>query len=508
MRILNAKEMCRVEEQAFASGMSELDLMQTAGQRTAQTIRKHYHMPETHEAVLVVCGNGKNGGDGFVIAKELLEAGCEVKIVLADKMPELEQCRQTFALACRAGVAYHFYSEDGEKYFSAADVIVDCVFGIGFHGELKGAYGDIFDSINKAPGKVVAVDVPSGTDATTGAVASVAVQADLTVAITCLKFSHVLPPANGHCGKIKVVSINIDPACFDVVPNCVNTIEKKSLTQHFTPRLPNANKGDFGHLLSVCGSYKMTGAAVIAARAATLSGAGLVTCAFPKSAYCAMTARLVEPLFLPVNESKNGTLCLDSQAELVDAMHHANAMLIGCGMGVEKETMELVKNLLQHTSIPIVLDADGINAFEGNIDKIGECSAPLILTPHPGEMGRLIGEDAAFVQAHRLEVACSFAKDFGVIIVLKGANTVVSDGVHTFINTKGNPGMAKGGTGDMLAGMIGALLAQGMQPLEAAKAAVYIHACVGDICATELSQRGMTVSHMLELLPTYLSEFE
>lgn len=508
MRVLNAHEIRKVENKAFSDGITELELMKTAGRRCAEMIKKHFDLPNKLVSVLVACGSGKNGGDGFVIANVLAQAGCDVKIVLAEQLPEISECKITFDEARRAGITYHLYAEDGEKYFGQADLIVDCLFGIGFHGETKGIYCDIFQSINDAPGQVASIDVPSGTDATTGEIVNLAVKADLTVAISTLKFSHILPPSNSCCGKVKVVNIGIPEDTYKIVPDCAHTIVKEEIEFNFKEREKNANKGDFGRVLAVCGSRQMPGAAIISAKAAIRSGAGLYTCAFPKSAYSAMTAHMIEPLFLPLEETEQGELCLDAQPALLDQMDTASALLMGCGIGRGDEARELVKNLMRAAKCPMVLDADGINAVKGNIDILGECTAGLVLTPHPGEMARLIDEDAAFVQKHRVEVAKGIAKDFRLVMVLKGANTIVTDGFNTFINTKGNPGMAKGGTGDMLAGMIAAFIAQGMKPLEAAKSAVYIHAVVGDICAQELSQRGMTVSDMLELLPAYLSKFE
>lgn len=508
MRVLNAHEIRKVENKVFSDGITELELMKTAGRRCAEAIKKHFDLPNKMISVLVACGSGKNGGDGFVIANILSQAGCDVKIVLAEKLPELPECKVTFEEARRAGISYHLYAEDGEKYFGQADLIIDCLFGIGFHGETKGIYCDIFHTINRSEGKVVSVDVPSGTDATTGQVVNLAICADLTVAISTLKFSHILPPANSCCGKVKVVNIGIPDESFKIVSDCAQTIVKEDIQFNFTQREKNANKGDFGRVLSVCGSRQMPGAAVIAAKGVVRSGAGLITCAFPKSAYSAMTSHMIEPLFLPLEETEAGQLCLDAQPTLLAELEKANGLLIGCGLGGSPETGELVKNLLRSAKCPVVLDADGINAVRGNIDVLGECTSGLVLTPHPGEMARLIDEDAAFVQNHRVEVAKGIAKDFRMVLVLKGANTIVTDGFSTFINTRGNPGMAKGGTGDLLAGMITGFIAQGMKPLEAAKSAVYIHSVVGDICAGELSQRGMSVSDMLELLPAYLSKFE
>lgn len=508
MIVLNSQEMRKVEENAFSAGVDELDLMKTAGEKCANEIIKKYELPNTGKRVAVVCGNGKNGGDGFVIAKIFKEIGCDVKIVLADKEPTSVDCKATFFQAREEGVEIIPFSPDEKRCFDDVDLIVDCIFGIGFHGEADEPFASVFRAINQTKASVVAVDVPSGTNSTTGAVASDAVKADFTLAISALKYAHVLPPANSYCGKVKVVNIGLEKRFYGRLAEYANTIERKQIKKNFSKRDTNSNKGNFGKVLSLCGSCKMPGAAVISAKATVLSGAGLVTVAFPESAYPAITSNLIETTFLPLPETRNGTVSSSSKAFLLDAIEKSTVTLVGCGLGIGSEVADVVGFVLERAEHPVVLDADGINALDNCINLLRERKAPVVLTPHPGEMARLVGDTVDFVQKHRIDLAQKFAQSLGAVVVLKGANTVVTDGKSIFINTTGNPGMAKGGTGDMLAGMITSFIAQGMTPLEAAKSAVFIHGECGDICACELSQRGMTVSHMIELLPALLSNYE
>ena len=286
------------------------------------------------------------------------------------------------------------------------------------------------------------------------------------------------------------------------------TITKAEVKKCFPPRDKNSHKGSFGRQLNVCGSYLMPGAAVICAKAALKTGVGLLKCLFPKSMYPVITSRLIQPLFCPVCENESKTVSIGAMNDIFEQLKWANSVVVGCGLGNNDDTQVVVGQIIKSADIPMVLDADGINAITSFIDIIKDKKAPLVITPHPAEMARLIGEDTAYVQSHRTDVAKAFAKENGVVVVLKGANTVVTDGSQLFINMNGNPGMAMGGTGDMLSGMIGSFLAQGMTALDAAKSAVFIHGLCGDITAREISQRGMTTDDMISLLGALMSEFE
>lgn len=501
MKILTAEEIRKVERISFERYFTEAELMKRAGQECSKTIIKYFGNEIKSNKVSIVCGNGKNAGDGFVIAKELLNFGAEPEIVIADKMPEIEEPLMYFKEAEKMGVKVIDFKDcvfDGV-------LIVDCIFGIGFHGEPKEPFNRVFDKINSSHSKVVAIDVPSGVNSTDATV-NKAVKADLTIAISTLKYCHVLPPANEYCGKTVCVNIGIPSDCYE--ENYINTITKKFVKNCFAKRKINSNKGNNGHQLNICGSYLMPGAAVICAKSALKSGVGLLKCAFPKSIYNVMTTHLIEPIFSPMSENEDKTFSIGSLNSIIKELEWANCVAIGCGLGKNGDTEVVVNQVIKESKVPIVLDADGINSIVANKDVLKDSKAQVVLTPHPGEMARLIDKPISFVQANRIEVAKSFAQKYNTIVVLKGANTVVTDGNEVFVNTTGNAGMAMGGTGDMLTGMIASFIAQGINPFNAAKCGVYIHGLCGDITAKELSQRGMSVNDMIELLGALMSEFE
>lgn len=501
MRILTADQIKKAESTAFERYFTEAQLMKKAGEKCFERIIEYYGELIRGKKVSVVCGNGKNAGDGFVIAKNLLQFGALAEIVIADRFPTLPEPLLYFEEAEKAGVA----AVPFEEAQLSETIIVDCIFGIGFHGEPKEPFSKVFDSVNNSGAVVVAVDTPSGTNASEGAVFK-AVRADLTIAISALKYCHILPPANHYCGKTVVVNIGIPDDCYAF--DCPHTITKKAVKRCFPKRNKNSNKGQNGHLLNICGSYLMPGAAVICAKAALKTGVGLLKCAFPKSVYPVMTSHLMQPIFAPMSENESKTFSMGALNKLTQELEWADCVALGCGIGKNDDTEVIVNQILRSSEVPVVLDADGINSIIANINVLKDAQAPVVLTPHPGEMARLLGKSIADVEANRIDTAKAFAAEYSCVLVLKGANTVVTNGESVFVNTTGNPGMAMGGTGDMLTGMIGSFIAQGMDSYSAAKCAVYIHGLCGDITAQEISTRGMTVEDMLELLGALMSEFE
>ncbi|MGN0521580.1 MAG: NAD(P)H-hydrate dehydratase [Eubacterium sp.] len=501
MRVLTADEIKKVEKKAFDGDFTEAGLMLSAGTACFNKIIKHFGESIKEKRTAVICGNGKNAGDGFVIASQLCDYGADAVIVLADKKPSIPEPEMYFSEAVQKGVEV----VDFKDYSFDCDIIVDCIFGIGFHGEPRYPFNDIFDAVNSSGAFVVSIDTPSGTDATDGSVIN-AVKADMTIAISTLKYAHVLPPANEYCGKIVTVNIGIPESCY--AKKYANAITKAEVKGFFTQREKNSNKGSFGHQLNICGSYLMPGAAVISAKSALKCGVGLLKCAFPKSIYPVMTAHLTQPVFKPLCENEQKTLSIGGVNDILEELKWANSVVLGCGLGNNDDIQVIVGQIIKTSEAPVILDADGINAVTPFIDIIKDKKAPLVITPHPGEMARLIGETVEYVQQNRADIAKAFARENDVVVVLKGANTIVTDGKELCFNTTGNPGMAMGGTGDMLSGIIGAFIAQGLNPFNAAKAAVYIHGLCGDITAKELSQRGMTVDDMISLLGALMSEFE
>lgn len=501
MRILTADEIRKVEKLAFERYFSEPELMKNAGLKCAEKIIKNYGELIKGEKVSVLCGNGKNAGDGFVISKALCEFGAVPQIVICDKEPQIDEPIMYYNETLEYGVeSVHFNEAE-----LSDTLIVDCIFGIGFHGEPREPFSAVFDAVNNSKATVVSVDTPSGTNASDGSVYK-AIKADLTIAISTLKYCHILPPANNYCGKTVVVNIGIPEDCYE--GEYAQTITKQFVKSCFPKRNINMNKGQAGHLLNICGSYAMPGAAVICAKSALKCGTGLLKCAFPKSVYPVITSHLTQPIFSPVSENESKTISIGSLTKLLEELEWADCVALGCGIGDNDDTQVIVNQIIKESEVPVVLDADGINCVVKNINVLKEAKAPLVLTPHPGEMSRLTGLSIADIQANRIETAKNFAAENSVVLVLKGANTVVTDGESVFVNTTGNAGMAMGGTGDMLTGMIASFISQGINSFDAAKCAVYIHGLCGDITAKEISTRGMTVDDMIELLGALMGEFE
>ena len=502
MRILATDQIRRVETLCFEKYYNEAELMLRAGTACTDAIIEKYGISLKNADVSVLCGAGKNAGDGFVIARQLFAYGANTQIVLCAGEPTIEEPKMYFDEAVKSRVPVVDYSDE----CTVCDFIVDCMFGIGFHGEARAPFDRIFETVGESSATVISVDTPSGTNSATGEACKNCVKADFTIAISTLKFAHVLPPANAYCGDIETVYIGIPEDCYE--EEYAETITPEFVRGCFTAPDKNANKRDFGHLLNICGSYTMFGAAVISTKAALRCGAGLVKLMTPESAYPLAAAHLTQPIFKPCSENKLGTFSPDAAKAFDEEKDWADAIVLGCGIGNDDDTEVFCSQILKNAKCPVILDADGINCLSRCINIIKDIKAPLVLTPHPGEMSRLIRKPSAEIQRDRINIAKDFAKENNVVLVLKGANTVVTDGKSVFVNMTGNPAMAQGGSGDMLAGMIGAFTAQGISPFDAAKAAVYIHGRCGDEAAERISSRGMTVSDMTELLGVLMSEYE
>ena len=403
MRILTRDEIRAVENRAFDGLFTEAQLMERAGLACADKMLALYGDQMKGQPVAVVCGNGKNAGDGFVIARRLRAADVPAYIVLADQAPTLPEPLAYYNAAVEDGVEVRPFSNEAVH----APFVVDCVFGIGFHGAPRAPFDMVFAAINDSGATVIAVDTPSGTDATTGA-AEQAVRADLTIAISTLKYAHVLPPSNGLCGKTVVVNIGIPESCYR--EPYAHTVTKKEV-QAALPKLnKNANKGSHGHLLQICGSYRMPGAAVICAGGALRTGVGLLKCVCPKSAYPLLAAHLTQPIFEPVTENEQKTISMGALTGILEGLPWADAVVMGCGLGVNDDTSVLVSQVLKECKKPVLLDADGINCLSESITILQDIHTPVVLTPHPGEMARLCGKTVERVQADRVGTAVDFAR--------------------------------------------------------------------------------------------------
>lgn len=509
MRIVTCEQMKQAENAAAQSGISPLRLMENAGSAAARFIRETVDV--TKARFTVVCGRGNNGGDGFVTARKLMENGAEVSTVLAAGAPStpdasemLERLRGLYVKV----LDYTAQPDECAALIKGSPYLIDAVFGTGYHvGPMEG-YTALFKAINNSNAKIFALDMPSGADADTGAVSPSCIRADYTVSFAAPKTGQFTFPAAEYCGSVHAVNIGIPEYAFAVSDShAVELLETHMAADALPRRERDSNKGDYGKVVAVVGSVGMSGAAYLSAQAAMRCGAGLVTAYVPEPIYVPLASKFSEVMVYPLKATDAGTLSEENLPRLLDAAETAGCLLLGCGLSRNEGTAALVGDLLRNVNCPVVLDADGINALEGHIDLLRESNAEIVITPHPGEMARLTGATVESVQHARLSVAQNAAEDCNVTVVLKGVNSVIAtpDG-KAYINPTGNPGMARGGCGDVLAGMIAGLIAQGIGVSQAACCGVYMHGMAGDRCAQTFSQYGMTPSDLLQEIPQIFRE--
>lgn len=505
MVVAESGVMKNIEMIAADHGIGMDKLMENAGTKVADLAAKIISEKKLR-SVCVLCGSGNNGGDGFVIAR-LLSVMSSVKIILTDGEPKTDLARMNMGmLPDSVEVLYysaHYYECIG--IVRDSDMIIDAVYGIGFRGDLHTDLSDLFGFCNDNKKAVrIAVDLPSGIECNTGKINGVCIDADYTVTFTALKPLHVLYPSADKCGIIKLESVGIPESIIKNSPYLMLSTDEFVASHPFPKKKASAHKGDNGTLLSVCGSYGMAGAAMMSAEAALRMGVGLVKLAVPESIYPVIASRLAEPVYKPLRQSKDGMIDIDEYGKIIQMLTEGcSAALIGCGIGQSKSISSLVALLVDGAVKPLVLDADGINAISSNINVLKRSAAPIVLTPHPGEMAKLLGTNLDAVQSDRYHIAKKFASEYGVTLVLKGAGTIIAaPSGRVYVNLTGNNGMGKGGSGDVLAGMIASLLAQGMDTESAAVSAVYYHGLAGDRCAEKYSSRAMLPTDMISELKT------
>lgn len=510
MNRATAEDMRRIEEIAVEQGASYESLMNRAGEACSAWILSHPDL--LGGSVTIVCGRGNNGGDGLVLARSLWRL-MSVTVILADGEPTAHPANLQFdrlmALCDHQENPPAVYSWVDEPYLCSsaireASVVVDCVFGIGFHGELPPLMRPLFQQMNAAAGYKIAVDMPSGVPTASEGADPEAFAADYTLTFTALKQGQ----DSSLCGEVHLLDIGISADITERVLGC-REITPQMVAERLPDRPKDSHKGTYGRLLTVCGSYGMAGAALLCARGALRSGVGLLTAALPRSVYPLLASAVPEAVFLPVPETEEGAFSVDAIEPLLQAAAGATAVVLGPGLGRGEAQTALVEQLYRACPRPLVLDADGINALDMHILVEETVAAPRIFTPHPGEMARLLDVTVEQVQQHRREIARRFADKYGITLVLKGYHTLVSaPGRPVLENPTGNPGMATGGSGDVLAGIIGALVAQGMDPYYAAVCGVYLHGAAGDRAADRLSQYSLLPSDIIEELPGLFLQFE
>ena len=490
MKLPTAEQMRTLDKMAIKRfGIPSIVLMENAGRGAVDTILSNVGDP-AGQVVSIFVGPGNNGGDGLVIARHLHQKGARPQIFLLTKADKLSSdAKINLAIVQKLPVPVYPVLKaddltDFEELLASSWAVVDAIFGTGLKRQVKGHFAEAIKRINRMTCPVLAVDVPSGLDSDSGQPLGFCVQADYTATFGLAKPGLVLhQPGSQFVGSLEVVDIGIPPQAVEEAAIQTELLTREVVASWLPPRKATAHKGTFGHLLVAAGSTGKTGAAALCAMGGLRGGAGLVSLAVPHNLNSIIEGLLVEAMTIPL--AKSTDFLADSDYKTIkNVLADKQAIAVGPGLGSAKETVTMIRKLYREATLPMVVDADGLNCLAMDIGILKKAPAARILTPHPGEMARLTGLSTADIQADRLQIASAFAKKHHLFLILKGAGTVIAapDG-EIAVNSTGNPGMASGGMGDVLTGLIGGLLAQGLSPWQASCLGVYAHGLAGDLLA-------------------------
>lgn len=505
MRVVTSAQIAELDRRATAEyGISTIALMDQAGRRVAEAVSS---LLRDHggRRVVVLAGRGNNGGDGLVAARYLRTVGFQVAAyILADEREYHGEVRRALEAAKDAGVPVttiaHASLAGVEQSMAATDVIVDALFGTGFRGPAQGEAAVLIELANQTGKPIVAVDIPSGLQADTGRFEDPCIRAMATVTMGLPKVGLLVYPGAEAAGTIYVADIGYPAALVDDPAISTHLVTAAMVRSLVPPRAPDTHKGTYGRVLVLAGSVGFTGAAVLTTLGALRTGAGLVTVGVPQSVYPIVAAQVTEGMPTPLADAA-GAIAAEARDRIAELAMNADVIALGPGLSRSDGVRAVVESLLQGDR-PLVIDADALNVLAGRARMLSQSRAPVVITPHPGELGRLVDRPAAEIQTDRLGAARAAATQFRSVVLLKGARTVVATpGGQAYIVPTGNPGMATGGMGDVLTGAIAALIGQGRQPVEAAFGAAYLHGLAADLIAESRSQVGMLASEVADHLP-------
>lgn len=509
MKLITAEQMREIDRAVIQErGIPSLDLMERAGAAVARCAASTIADGALRKRAFIFAGKGNNGGDAFVAARHLEAEGIKTKTILLSEGKDIGgDAREN--LQRLEGIGADIVgaeTRDGlnglRESAEAFDLVIDGILGTGVKGSVSWHFAEAISFINSLRKLVISIDVPSGLDATSGRTCGVAVRASTTVTMGLPKTGLVRADGIEQSGRIRVADIGIPD---DLIRNIASEGEltvEQDLYHLFPPRRRASHKGDYGRILIVAGSPGMTGAASLAASAAMRAGSGLVIVATPRSLNPILEVKLTEAMTLPLPETAAGTLGKDAGDEILRVADKFDVVAIGPGISRHPETFQMVRMLAGDLRKPMLIDADGLNALAEDVGILKKIKSQAILTPHPGEMARLMKKDVGAIQNDRFAAAEGFARAYEVTLVLKGELTVVADAEgRVSINASGNPGMASGGSGDVLSGIIASFLGQGMSAADAARAGVFVHGDAGDRAALRLGERALIASDIIDYLP-------
>jgi NAD(P)H-hydrate epimerase len=508
MLLVTASEMQAMDRQTIEScGIPGSELMENAGRGAARFLLD-YFTDVTKSSIGIIAGKGNNGGDGFVIARYLSQKGIRVSVYLLAKSSALKgdsaanlrllSPLEVPVIEIPDETAFAKFKSDMQHF----DLWVDAILGTGLTSDVKGYYRDVITFINSLHKPVFAVDIPSGLNSDTGQPCGTCIQAQATATFGFAKTGHILQPGAAFSGKLEIVDIGIPGQIAEEIGPNQYLLTPDQIQKYFQPRKPDTHKGKTGHLLVIAGSPGKTGAAAMTAMAAMRSGAGLVTLGVPRCINAIVESQVLEAMTEPLPDIENGRLGESAYDAVMQLASGKQCLALGPGLGQTKETKNLVCRIIKESPIPLVIDADGLNNLAGHTKILKKLSVPVILTPHPGEMARLMGTTAQSVQQDRIKSARDFALHFNVHLVLKGAATVIAhpDG-SAYLNPTGNSGMACAGMGDVLTGVIAGFITQGFTPISATRAGVYLHGCAADTLAESIGPVGYLASEVMHAVP-------
>ncbi len=514
MRLISAEEMQAIDRQAIDQlGIPGVVLMENAARAAAEVFCREF----SHYSpgpVLVMAGKGNNGGDGYVMARVLADRGWQVQTLVLGQLADIGgDARVMLDILLQLELPVSFVSEPKSlrSGFAAAapSLIIDALLGTGLRSAVRGLYAEAIEIINSSGRPVFAVDIPSGVDGSSGRICGSAVRADLTVSFDHAKIGHGSFPGAAQVGDLEILDIGIPETGRPELTTDVTLVDALDARAWLPLRLPQGHKGSFGHLLLLAGSTGKTGAAALAGQAAVRSGCGLVTVGTPASVNDILEVKLTEAMTCPLPDQQ-GLLTEQAQGTIAQLLAERQALAVGPGLGQSEGLGKLLVWLLQQAELPVVIDADGLNLLVGRLEVLENYSGPPpVLTPHPGEMARVTGLTVAEIEADRFAVARDFARKYGVVLLLKGPRTlIVSPEGRVRINGSGNDGLASGGSGDVLTGVIGGLLAQGLEPFTAAALGAWLHGRAAELVADGQGTAGMAASDLLSHLPVARRELK
>ncbi len=508
MKACFASQMRNIDKSATKNGsIPSIVLMENAAIACMNELKATFSSLECMR-VAVFCGKGNNGGDGLCLARHLYNMGVEVAVYLVCGNEFYGDAKINYDIIKKMNVNIDIVADtDNLKYIIRSyDVVIDAIYGTGIHGTVGGISYDVINEINENAKYTLSVDVPSGINSDSGEICGICVKADKTVTFVAYKVGMLMFPAADYVGEVTVADISIPDYIIEQQKVSINVADDKFVRDNFPLRRKNSQKGDYGKVLVIAGSTGLSGAAYLSSQSAVISGSGLVTLAIPEGLNVAMEAKTTEVMTYPVMDI-NGHISSSATEEILKLVDKADAVLIGPGLGRSRDVTRIVESVLSHSNVPVIVDADGINAVSENKSMLNGCTCPVIFTPHAVEMSRLTELEKDYIEDNRIVVSKEFAEEYGVTVILKGHRTIVtaSDG-EQYINITGNSGLATGGSGDVLAGITVSLCARGISEAKAAAMAVYIHGKAGDFAMAKYGIESVTATTVMECIPYAMSQ--